>query len=336
MEGERISEVDEAMLAVADSLATFGSSVIGDRAVQMVTDVADQERIPRIDLTSMIGLYHTAGPQVFDKVLLCSFDGGFTVGLSLTTILTQVGATQEDIVLAMAKTLRGLLMVYGLSCAMPFCIGEINRVPMGVLTLDGTLVSYREWSRTAEKDTLKRLDVALQLTQMVHEVHQHRVVHLNLRLETVLARKDVEGRLVYLTGLEYAVPVDENGLRRRVGALQPLMRNINGKYASPELLEGHEKVTPKSDVFQLGIMLYELLNKKTLKNYFRHADAAWVKSMVADTPYLKGNPAWLETLESSLNPNPADRPDASELVTMMERAKAHHYDTINPNKSSTS
>lgn len=50
--------------------------------------------------------------------------------------------------------------------------------------------------------------------------------------------------------------------------------SINGKYASPELLEGDEKVTPKSDDFQLGIMLYELLNKKTLKNYFRHADAA--------------------------------------------------------------
>lgn len=37
----------------------------------------------------------------------------------------------------------------------------------------------------------------------LHPPTHPQVVHLNLRLETVLARKDVEGRLVYLTGLEY-------------------------------------------------------------------------------------------------------------------------------------
>ncbi|KAL6773932.1 hypothetical protein ACKKBG_A23100 [Auxenochlorella protothecoides x Auxenochlorella symbiontica] len=161
------------------------------------------------------------------------------------------------------------------------------------------------------------------MATMVHEMHQRNVAHFNLRLETVMMRKDGDDRLLYFTGLDYASPMRSNGLRLEMGDMQPHMTNINGYYASPELLGEMENLTIKSDVFQLGIMIYEILVGKKIDKWFRFHSAIGLTTMLRDAPHVRENPSWLETLQACLIPNPGARPDAAVLVNMLEQAKDH-------------
>jgi serine/threonine-protein kinase len=97
----------------------------------------------------------------------------------------------------------------------------------------------------------------------VEYAHQHRVVHRDLKPSNILVadRRASTGPEAAVKLLDFGIAklVDEGagpdaaGPRTRTG-----MHLMTPEYASPEQVRG-ERVTPASDVYALGVLLYELL-----------------------------------------------------------------------------
>ena len=98
-------------------------------------------------------------------------------------------------------------------------------------------------------------EIAIQLAEALHYIHQQGVVHCDIKTENILVRE-----------------IEEPGKRRRVlaklldfGLARPLnpgrvQPGLSGTphYVAPERIRG-EAASPASDVYSLGILLYELV-----------------------------------------------------------------------------
>ncbi len=100
----------------------------------------------------------------------------------------------------------------------------------------------------------RRLELFRQVLAAVHFSHQHLVVHRDLKPGNILINAD---------GLPKLIDFGIAKLLRKTGeAAAPEIRRrhrlLSPRYASPEQVRG-ERVTTASDVYALGVLLYELL-----------------------------------------------------------------------------
>ncbi len=95
--------------------------------------------------------------------------------------------------------------------------------------------------------------IALRLSEALAHAHEHSVVHRDLQPKNVLVSKRGEVKL-----LNFALAVDE-----RMPTAPELLDGSTGYlgpvYMSPEQILG-EPADPRSDLFSLGVMLYELIS----------------------------------------------------------------------------
>lgn len=111
------------------------------------------------------------------------------------------------------------------------------------------------YCRAKDLNVAARLDLFLQVADAVHHAHQKLVVHRDLKPSNILV--DRQGR-VRLLDFGIAKLLDpETGLG---GAAQTRAahRPMTPEYAAPEQLAG-STITTATDVYQLGVLLYELL-----------------------------------------------------------------------------
>jgi len=100
-----------------------------------------------------------------------------------------------------------------------------------------------------------RLRLFGQVCAAVHYAHQHLIVHRDLKPANVLVSEDGIPKL-----LDFGIAklLDTEQLHQTVAMTRADVRLLTVQYASPEQIKG-EAITTASDVYTLGVMLYELL-----------------------------------------------------------------------------
>ncbi len=138
-----------------------------------------------------------------------------------------------------------------------FEVGEADGVPYLVMehVPDGSLRDFalHPWRPGPPSDDLLRL--LAEVARAVHYAHEHGIIHRDLKPGNILVRRDPNG-------IPHAVVADF-GLARAVDGASQLTRSGTAigtpEYMSPEQCEGRRAIDGRSDVFSLGIVLYEIL-----------------------------------------------------------------------------
>ncbi len=103
-----------------------------------------------------------------------------------------------------------------------------------------------------QDDITARLQLFHTLCVAVEQTHQHHIVHRDLKPSNILVQNDGAVKLLDF-GIAKWLDVAPEELLTRTG-----LHALTPAYASPEQVRG-EPVSPASDVYSLGILLYELL-----------------------------------------------------------------------------
>eukprot|EP00667_Euglena_gracilis_P012671 EG_transcript_13024 len=135
--------------------------------------------------------------------------------------------------------------------------------------LDALLHSCRRVGKLLDEETV--LDWFLQLCLAVHYCHRQNLIHRDLKLQNIF---------ITSTGV---VKLGDFGVSREVAPSPDLAMTIIGTpfYLSPEVLKSRP-YDVKSDVWALGVVLYELLS---LRRPFQARDIAQLKSEVLALRY---------------------------------------------------
>ncbi|GAB5521779.1 MAG: hypothetical protein RhofKO_40300 [Rhodothermales bacterium] len=130
----------------------------------------------------------------------------------------------------------------------------------------------------------ERLRLFIQVCQAVRYAHQNLVVHRDLKPSNILVTPDGQ---VKLLDFGIAKLLDEGDtLPMTAPITQDGSRWLTPDYASPEQVKG-ETITTASDVYQLGVLLYELLTGRRpyrLPERLRHEAARIILETEPDRP----------------------------------------------------
>jgi len=109
--------------------------------------------------------------------------------------------------------------------------------------------------REKQLSTRRACDIILQLAEALHYIHKQGVVHCDIKTENILiSEEEHEG-----TRSKTAIKLLDFGLARSLTASRA-STSLSGTphYVAPERIRG-EPASPASDVYGVGILLYELL-----------------------------------------------------------------------------
>lgn len=110
------------------------------------------------------------------------------------------------------------------------------------------------WCQSHRLDLAARVTLFLKVCAAVSYAHRNLVVHRDLKPSNILVRTDGEPKLLDF-GIAKELSVDSEQTRAGAQLLTP-------RYASPEQVRG-ESVSTLSDVYSLGVVLYELLTGRS-------------------------------------------------------------------------
>jgi serine/threonine-protein kinase len=115
-------------------------------------------------------------------------------------------------------------------------------------------VSLTEFCKQRKLDVLARLALFCKVCDGVQEAHRHLVVHRDLKPDNILVGEDGEPRLLDfgIAKILEQEPLEAGGKR------QTSLSAMTPAYASPEQVR-QQALTTSSDVYSLGVMLYQLI-----------------------------------------------------------------------------
>jgi eukaryotic-like serine/threonine-protein kinase len=101
----------------------------------------------------------------------------------------------------------------------------------------------------------ERLKVFQKVCSAIDYAHERQIVHRDIKPSNILINRQGSPKL-----LDFGIAkiLDPNLIHESINPTASLMRLMTPDYASPEQVQGIE-VTPASDIYSLGVLLYELL-----------------------------------------------------------------------------
>lgn len=129
-------------------------------------------------------------------------------------------------------------------------------------------------------DLARRVQLFGQVCAAVAHAHGQLVVHRDLKPSNVLVSND---GMVKLLDFGIAQVLDATGEQA------PATRVFTPEYAAPEQLRG-ERTTTATDIYSLGLMLYELVAGARLPTIGRAADSEWTTGELAQHATTRAGP----------------------------------------------
>ena len=114
-------------------------------------------------------------------------------------------------------------------------------------------VPLTQYCRTHHCNVTERLRLFRSVCEAVLYAHQHAVIHRDLKPSNILVKDDGTVRL-----LDFGIAKHLQSLGENVDQTIASMRMMTPAYAAPEQIRG-EQVGVQSDVYSLGVVLYQLL-----------------------------------------------------------------------------
>jgi nucleotide-binding universal stress UspA family protein len=171
-------------------------------------------------------------------------------GFELVMKVPGVGPGQPPLGLVAFETEQAILpRLTGAHVPRYVAAGEITRVPYLVMErIDGVPLTVQVAAAPLPPDDVARLGAVL--ADALQAIHAQDVVHLDLKPENVIVRASGEAVLLDFGFARHAHYPDLLAEERHFAA-------GSAAYVSPEQLHGNRS-DPRSDLFALGAMLYEL------------------------------------------------------------------------------
>ncbi|HEY2396977.1 MAG TPA: serine/threonine-protein kinase [Rudaea sp.] len=133
------------------------------------------------------------------------------------------------------------------------------------------------WCDTRKLPIKGRLALLLKICDAVQYAHRNLIVHRDLKPSNILVTADGEPKLL---DFGIAKALDTQNDRGLTGTQsQPMTR----EYAAPEQVLG-EPITTATDVYALGVLLYELLSGHVPYARAARGDVSWAKAIVEEQP----------------------------------------------------
>src|SRR5688500_17445212 len=162
------------------------------------------------------------------------------------------------------------------------------------------------------RDRAVPLDARLALFQQICEAgshaHANLIVHRDLKPSNIMVTPAGEVRL-----LDFGIAKLLDTGNKTVDRTRTGVRAFTLHYAAPEQVRG-EPVTTMTDVYSLGVVLYELLTDRKPYRLKRESDAAWEEAILVNDP-IKPSQTVLRRIENDT------APELGEVPSLRRRAR---------------
>ena len=170
---------------------------------------------------------------------------------------------------------------------------------------------------THQLGTSERLKLFRKVCSAVTYAHQNLVIHRDLKPSNILVTADGEPKLLDF-GIAKLLTADDELMFTQTA---PGLRAMTPEYASPEQVRG-ERITTASDVYSLGVLLYELLTgQKPYRLKTRTAEE--VSRAITDQEPERPSTALAASADSKINRPASLSSDLDNIVLMALRKEPH-------------